>query len=84
MEGTQMRLTYKRSIVLHLGRQETKLWNASEAYKAEVTEQMADMANSRGCTVELVLSARLDSPDMGRVVCWSRPVNPRPQGAALS
>jgi hypothetical protein len=78
-----MRLTYKRSIVLHLGRQETKLWNASEAYKAEVKEQMQDMATSRGCNVELVLSARMDSPEMGHVVCWRRPTSPRPQGASV-
>lgn len=51
-----MRLTYRRTIELHLGRQETKLWHSSDAYRDELQRTLKDMANDRGLPVELYLS----------------------------
>lgn len=52
-----MRLTYRRVIELTLGRQETKLYRESEAYRAELAASAMDMANERSYPVEIYLSS---------------------------
>lgn len=52
-----MRLTYRKTILLTLGRAETKVWRASPAYQDELQRTMKDLANDRGMPVELYLSS---------------------------
>lgn len=52
-----MRLTYRRTIQLTLGRQETKLYAESLAYQQELQRDARDMADVRGLTVEVYLSS---------------------------
>lgn len=57
-----MRMSYRRTIVIKLGRDETKLWIASEAYKIEIQQTMKDLANKRNMPVELELSSFRKAP----------------------